>query len=362
MIKAIRWTFLFFIGFSGVTASSADILSGLAVQSARKDSPPDPHLYPNETNPIRALEILQSQNSDGYLLSIGSERVFVTAAMAGFEGIIFTDYSPSILYFNQINTGLIAIARNMEDYRHLRLAASQEEWKSAISIFKLQNQDPRFDEILEQLATPDAFNWWSQNIRTAGFAILETRWKARMQPLHAGDGHIYRNVNYLYNPVLFERLHRIIRAKNFEFARVDYNDPAQVKALSDSIRQRGIHLAMVDMSNLWWPIFLSNLGRVNQFLGALAQLPVEPNTILMLTHDALRRVSNIQEISPTQFVYFGFPFERILDPSKRALVAADLEEIYKIAGKTTHSPNLLNGQVFGEDSPCAGRLRDLINR
>lgn len=85
------------------------------------------YLVPNETHPCDIKELLD-QAKEGTLISVGTERSFIDAALCkNCTTLVTIDVNPRVKAYNDFNTLLLRIAYDREDYLRLRMAPEADE-------------------------------------------------------------------------------------------------------------------------------------------------------------------------------------------------------------------------------------------
>ena len=114
--------------------------------------PSSSYIVPNEEEPWRLQPLMADLPRGGLCISVGSERALFTAYHARCAALYVLDINAATLVFHRINRSLLWAAATREEYRHLRLNASLDEWR-----IKLGSDDLR--------ETQRDFDWWSEFVR-----------------------------------------------------------------------------------------------------------------------------------------------------------------------------------------------------
>ena len=220
----------------------ADLRSTSATLAA-----PDPvtagkgiYAVPNELTPIKAIPVLRRAPSGAYL-SIGTERGFMSASLSPqITSLICFDYDHGAVLYDLVNAGLLKLSKNRHDYLNLRLTENFEQWRNRMK------QIPLRAEIKQVLEKEETFQWWTTNVRERGDFV-----EFHEPAPSAAKAYPYKGANYLYDDVLFQRIHDLAMKDKISAFAVDLRDPSQVQALADAIRANNESLAIIDISNVW---------------------------------------------------------------------------------------------------------------
>lgn len=307
------------------------------------------YVLPNELDPQKARSIW-SQSISGVYVSVGTERGFVGAAVSDATHLVLTDIIPSVVFFNRMNIALLKISNNRDDYLFLRLRATYEDWLKRLPRF-LQIGDS--EDELSLLADKSAWRWWNARVRgiidtslnSKESELYKTRWNISMSMVHAQPSSAFQNVNYLYDDVLFERLHAMALSNRLGAYLLDLRDIEKVTGLLRSIQARGQEISVFDMSNAWWDNFTKFVERRNLFrqLGN-----AHPLGILLMTHSQDGKGAVGVKVVP-EWVYFGIRFESLASHDAATTAAGDLPKFQIKLGTSQPLIRRLNGLVFPKD-------------
>lgn len=205
------------------------------------------YLYPNELRPGLLKNIFDSV-SEGVLLSTGTERTFIGAALyEKCEGLIGVDINPRVKAYNDFNMLLISLAESREDY--LKLRATDE----IIALIKTNNArrtrstfDPTdsFNKIrsrLDQSELADEIKgYFRENLNDYGRVFYEAQQLDKMLTLLDSDlskdaccdftcfsltpPQFFANANYLYDDKLFQNIKNLVVEGNVMFVTGDINE------------------------------------------------------------------------------------------------------------------------------------------
>jgi len=267
-------------------------------------------LKPNEEHPEHALPIFE-QARPGVYLSVGTERGFISAAVAGATHLLLVDRNPAAAAYNRANAALLALARDREDYRRLRQATLSQVSDAA-----------------------EARGWDAPRVRRfqADFRIF--RGEQEGNKLVQAGGRFFQGVNYLLDDALFGRLKSLADAGKIGALTLDLNDGRRVAALADALASAGLPLGVVDVSNAWWQKFMGVEG-LNALASALARV-AHPRSIVLTTDGG-----------PGSWRYHGFlPYSSSADGP---LATADLSSALTPLGAKPEKNTLLRVGAAGPD-------------
>jgi hypothetical protein len=227
------------------------------------------YFWPNEYIQKEVQPVLAKVPAGAYL-SVGTDRGFMGAALSPeVTHLLLTDACADIVLFNQINTALIQIAKDREDYVQLRLSVGKQArslWKTRARTFSQLDS-----ESYSLLMDPENFHLWQKKVAGsthANFLLFHARnpYEARDSEgaLIANPDEPYAFANYLYEDKLFYKLQEMARNGRIRSLQVDYNHVGQVDRLMQSLQRSGIPLSVLDLSNAWDPAYIKreNLKKV----------------------------------------------------------------------------------------------------
>lgn len=222
--------------------SHADFLRGFSdrVPAPRPDAGVREIVAPNELDPGHGARLFRDV-APGVFLSVGSERGFISAALSErATHLLLLDYSPSVVKFNRLNIALLQMSESLQDYLYLRFEAKFSDimehpgrWKISTSLLSDMN--------------PENWKWWERE-RT------NPAWKA-FHDLSSTD---FEGANYLRDEKLFKRLRDMARADKIQAELYDLRDVKQTKAIAALLKEAGLRLSVIDISNAWWPNYVGN--------------------------------------------------------------------------------------------------------
>jgi len=191
-------------------------------------------LAPNETKPAEALPILE-KSQPGLYIAVGTERGFMGAAASQADHLLLVDLDSGIVDFNRINIALLAAAKDLPQYKSLRLNGNLQDWTRAAEGLPSEQRALLSNEALH--------SWWRMRVRSKDFDSFH------QAPTAEGS---YDRMNYLFDEKLFEKLHGMARDGKIRTLKIDYSSKANSAALGDSIARSGLKLSVLDLSNSWW--------------------------------------------------------------------------------------------------------------
>jgi hypothetical protein len=218
-------------------------------------------IAPNEKNPIDMLSALDGQVADSResYIAVGSERGFISAALTKAKILILIDYSSGVVDFNRINIGLLAISKDIEDYRHLRLYAQAGEWQKRAALF-LKNQAAQLpSQYVRYLLNERNWYLWDKNVRKS---------ESFSKGLHKKDSEEFTHANYLFDESLFAHIKKLVNDGQIISERLDLNAVESVNSFFKQLQQKKVQINIFDISNAWWVEFMTEKG-LNGLLNAL---------------------------------------------------------------------------------------------
>jgi hypothetical protein len=195
------------------------------------------YLAPNERYPATAAPVFENAPL-GVYVTVGTERGFMSASLTPkATHLVLIDIDPEVILFDRINTLLLKISENREDYLNLRLTDSQTIW---IERAKALNFDP---ESILLLGSPETEKFWNTHIRS--FEFKEFYIDPRTSPTL-----MFKNANYLFYDERYWVISKLAKEDKIATLLIDLSDGANVEALAQYLQDLGLHLSLFDMSNL----------------------------------------------------------------------------------------------------------------
>jgi len=320
-----------FIAMSPQTVLAADLFVGLYSKTLEieelnrnveeeqsfsfVEDPWTPFLNPNETTPYYMVKhkkwkqtINHLKSGNGIIASLGSERALVLTALSKAKGAIFLDYDVSIVVFHKLNTAMLAISHNLENYRFLRYRASHEQIQEQITDYSDIHTDisPYLAAYLEKLSSKKGFQFWYRAIRKSVFYKLmfenqnaiacafgqETINEAFLENLTFKEmlNHIALNdkdkskepedfqlsktfmikyclsslpqaSTYLFDKQQFNHLQKLAQNGKMLVLSVDLGNKTATAELFSLMASEGLKLGLFDFSNAWSSFYLSREKR-----------------------------------------------------------------------------------------------------
>lgn len=250
---------------SGASSSNSALLQA----SARA---PRLLLYPELSRPMELLELIDSvklsaQRSEGLLVSSGTERGFIHAALIlanarnlnvpAFTGLLIADARPENVLFSRINIALIKLSQGDRDtYVSYRFRATLERWQLALSHCARSSglglMAPKCGLTPEEVALLSdgaIWSWWKTYVMDRLF----------QEPFYGEPGRHGANVsssrfkdaNYIHSDRLFKAIWQLANQGNAQGEQVDLTDSGQRTTLIDAISKSGKSVALWDVSDSW---------------------------------------------------------------------------------------------------------------
>jgi hypothetical protein len=226
---------------------------------------PDSHfLFPNELMTTELNSALKD-SAEGVYVSVGTDRSFNNASVSKATHLLVLDYDDCVIEFNVINTWLLDIAKDRNDYLHLRLKADFETWKK------------RYDEKTPALRFMNAYNgnevslrtlyrFWEKELRQKGKGMVAVLFEAfhavpaatRTVNVEEDRDSIYHvntlNANYLHYDNQFKKIQEMARAGKIEHHQQDITQmgPPGIKTFVQAIEKAQLKISVLDESNCFF--------------------------------------------------------------------------------------------------------------
>jgi hypothetical protein len=267
------------------------------------------HASPNEWNPQDAKEIWAQSQQGGVYVAVGSERAFIGAAQSNADQLLMVDMDLGVVLFNETNRALIAVAKNREDYLHLRLHSTQAEWIDRANASGLP------ENLTVALRNPDHFNSWLEGPRN-----IYNRHFKRFQSRPTADSpykSLFKGVNYLWDDAAFAKLSKMARENKIKIIQAELDKEDGVAKLKQSMSEMNSPICVFDMSNAWHKQYIEydHLIRLFRMLEANGT----PRSLLLLTNYPSKKTteSYAKELGafPSVWDYYGYTFDNIFHTS-----------------------------------------------
>jgi hypothetical protein len=199
------------------------------------------HIYvvPNELNPEAAASIL-SQAKEGAYISVGAERGLLGALLSkGVTHLVQIDLVPEVVLYNQLNVVLLKVARDLPDYLALR-NGEVSEWKKRAALTTLNEREKQI--LLSE-----------ENAKF--FASVEGG--ARERLLHAD---YFKGSSFLRDEKLFAKVQVFAKANRIQVLQGNLTDGDRLRQVANQLKERGIQISVVDMSNAWEEKYIGPRG------------------------------------------------------------------------------------------------------
>lgn len=208
-------------------------------------------LRPNELEPMKARPFLEASTA-GALISVGTERGFLTAALVNNVTHLFlVDRSFAVTVYNRINAALLKLSRDQDrlHYLSLRKAKNHSVWIQA-----LRESNEQFNETeLALLRNPEAFNFWR-----------ETSQKRRLYLAMGGQHRLteksgygrFENVNYLQYDNQFSPLQKLAKKNRIIALNFSLAQEKPLREFTEFLKSARIKINVLDISNAWQPGYI----------------------------------------------------------------------------------------------------------
>jgi len=231
-------------------------------------------IVPNETQPLRLKPTLSHLPVQGLLLSVGTERGFISAAMAQghIQGLVFLDLNPNVVLFNLMNKALLALANDRNDYLHLRLQADFKQ---------LQNQLAKKNRLLSKenlnlLKRPELWAWWQQHVQNS------SAWLSFHRPAEQNTDASFKEVNYLFDDHLFATLSSLAKTDRIFVYQGDLLSHESLMQISRVSEYLDLPYALIDLSNSWQEGYMGHES-TNALLKKLMPF-AQPNSLINFSY------------------------------------------------------------------------------
>lgn len=268
----------------------------------------------NEENPIKLIDALGDGKipAESYW-AVGFDRGFIGAALTKAKHLFLMDYDLYVVKISRINVGLLAISKNMADYRRLRIEAPISEWQRRSAEYLKEHYAQLPAQYVRYL--PNEENWILWNRCRTGFA----------QGLHKENSNKFVGANYLFEPTLFEHVKMLADQGLIVAERINLGDTKSLSTLQKQIQDQKIDVGIFDISNAWWHQFLSK-----EKLSALLQFFVKiKNTTQNKSSFACLATENSDDVDTWEYACLEIPVDGFgdrKDPHERFYEIFPLKE------------------------------------
>lgn len=262
-----------FLNLEGVYSAEAN--------GSRPVNAPGVYVSPNELYPEKAIP-LYKQASQGVHLSVGTERGFIGAGLnPNATHLLLVDNNPLAVRFNWMNIGFLQLAKDREDYLHLRYHATYDEIRERLEKAAKGKVHPAANAHLRDIPM---FRWWEEKVRPdpRGFADLNWLQGTNKKSSNMAKKRAFEKSSYLHIDEVFDRVHALAQeGKIFAFQQniADKNFPERLQSL---LGPEKLKIGTADISNAWWTEYVGKEGMKN-FTQAIDQSG-SGRTLLILTH------------------------------------------------------------------------------
>jgi len=255
-----------------------------------------PYFQPNEPSTRNSIDLLKASPNGGIYVTVGGDRAFNGVALSNSSHLLILDYNRDIIEFAAINSALLKIARDRNDYLQLRLKADANEWAARAKASGLGDGLSAVDSAGKKKTVPwsEAWAWWSANVsHPAGPLTNPYHIDPKGDPVKDRD---FRNANYLYDGALFKKVSDLAKANRIEFHLQDLSKPRGLNECSGmdgvlaGIKESKLKVSVLDLSNAWQRTYLfphATQDLVKRFAGV-----ANPQAILLVTGVGRNGLSN----------------------------------------------------------------------
>lgn len=210
------------------------------------------YMYPNEGNPKELIHAY-SRRAPNLYMGVGSERIFIGAALTKALRAIFLDNDPEVTLFNRVNIALLAVCNDMDDCLELRLLSGLEIWKSRAKNYDKNNPDiGLLSRYVSYLHDSEVFAWWNDNVRSKKIINAgKPGTNELLVAMHENNKKYFEEANYLYDKNLFAHVHQLAKSGNMVALHMNLAGKKSFAMLLKQLRDLGIDVDLFDISNAW---------------------------------------------------------------------------------------------------------------
>jgi hypothetical protein len=211
------------------------------------------YVVPTEHNPREAIPLVKDA-PPGVYVSVGLDRSFIGSAITpGASHLLVLDRDRTIVELTLFNAGLLAIAKNAADYRHLRQKASFDEIVRRAG--KAENIASDYLAALRSESTWGDLDFYIRENRPFDPDHFNEEYflssLLHEAPAKKGD-YAYKDANYLYDEALFAKLQEMARAGHISALACDLGNPKSVEPVVDALAGKKLKLSVLDLSDTWY--------------------------------------------------------------------------------------------------------------
>jgi len=236
--------------------------SGPSVQSGR-------FLIPNELSPTDGTSLFNNC-PEGAVLAVGSERAYIDFVMCeGATHLIMVDFDEVVVRYNKINLALIRLAKDLEDYTHLRYHASPTEWQERAGKIG-------FDVgYVSELKDAQSFEFWNSKVRE------QNKFQATIEKLGP--------VHYANDPKSFARVKGAVDLDRATAVVGNVADASFRANMHSALQNAQTKISVADLSSAWLPHYTGENSTPQIASDLLADMLPESRFILTRGKGASRK-------------------------------------------------------------------------
>jgi hypothetical protein len=339
---------------------------------------PSAYINPTEHNPQAAAAILKGA-PNGIYFTVGTERAFIGAGQTpNVDHLVVVDVQQNAINYNLLNIALLQIAESRTEYLWLRRNAPPQFIAQLFTKVDVGTKTYLLDV--------DNWKWWQQIRQQAGFVLLEAR------PDDTGGlrDHAFRGANYLYNDIQFDRVAKLAKEGNTACVLVNLAIPTDVNSLVNKIKNLGLALAVLDITDLWYnsaEISFLKLKEITSLVQSFKSIATA-DSILLLTswygkflhpnnlhkkpkiiytgsdnRPEVKAIASLRYIPFWKWNYFGFSFKIISDPQDSEYLFRFLNaDFIKFYQANPALAGTLNGQIPPEWNSANASINDYLDQ
>lgn len=270
-------------------------------------------IHPNEEAPKQGLPLWNLVEA-GLYVTVGTERGFLAASLSPkVTHLLLIDRDVEVVYFNRVNALLLAAAHSRSDYLNLRFKCGPNEWLERIGSLAPQ--------LRKSVDIKAAWKWWKQHVR-------ENEKFENFDKSSGGKGP-FGEISYLYSDSMFERLHKMAQEGRIQSTVVQLSDRAAVSRIVRAIKDTGLRVSALDLSNAWDRIYIPRT-EFSALLEEFAQV-TSRTALLILTKPHFASDGSFGRISSGKKVesmnYFAYTFDQFSQPGEPRTFRSVLEDL-----------------------------------
>ena len=252
------------------------------------------------------------RNQTGALISVGSFRTLTTAGLGSFSHVVLFDYDPRVQGFNRFNLELVGRSASRLEYLNslFELELTPEELRIAQSSFAEEQRLLRA-KLEPKLAAKTLLSWSNTYAAPYAESVSKDMRKIILSE-YLGQETSERWLNSIFgSDLIFKRVQRLVHSGSVEIVQGSLVGAREMLELGARLRQKGIHVSVVDVSNAPRKFRSDTSGDISplrHFVANLKTLPNNGSTLVLETGNSwLPRRAHAD-----QWNYYVIPWEEYL--------------------------------------------------